>query len=280
MPETLSAAGSRDLALVADCARCVGLCCVALAFVRSADFAVSKPAGEPCTNLEDDYRCRIHPALRDRGFKGCTVFDCRGAGQKVTEMFGSRSWRSDAEARASMFKVFPVVRQLHDMLWFLHSVSKRRETAPISEALDAMYREIDAITEDPADVLIGTDVEQVRQRVNEILRTASELVRASDAGKRARLPKKVRAGADLIGARLARLDLRGADLRGALLIAADLSGSDLRNADLIAADLRDANLAGADLSSAIYVTQMQINAANGDVHTKLPEGVDRPTHWK
>ncbi|WP_309615342.1 pentapeptide repeat-containing protein, partial [Salinibacterium sp.] len=68
-------------------------------------------------------------------------------------------------------------------------------------------------------------------------------------------------------------------LRGAWLIGADLREADLRRADLIAADLRDADVSGADLSEAIFLTQMQVNAANGDANTLLPEGVKRPTHW-
>ena len=42
--------------LTADCGRCFGLCCVALPFSRSADFAYDKPAGEPCVNLQPDSR--------------------------------------------------------------------------------------------------------------------------------------------------------------------------------------------------------------------------------
>lgn len=64
-----------------DCANCFGLCCVALAFSRSSDFPVDKPAGEPCVNLVDDDSCAIHDRLRPSGCRGCTVFDCFGAGQ-------------------------------------------------------------------------------------------------------------------------------------------------------------------------------------------------------
>ena len=48
------------LELRADCERCVGLCCVALPFTASADFAFDKEAGEPCRNLTADLRCGIH----------------------------------------------------------------------------------------------------------------------------------------------------------------------------------------------------------------------------
>ena len=60
-------------ALRADCSRCQALCCVALAFSRSADFAIDKEAGEPCDPLSEDDTCRMHARLRGSGFPGCTV---------------------------------------------------------------------------------------------------------------------------------------------------------------------------------------------------------------
>ncbi|WP_354191634.1 pentapeptide repeat-containing protein [Arthrobacter sp. UYCu712] len=73
--------------------------------------------------------------------------------------------------------------------------------------------------------------------------------------------------------------LSGADLRGAYLIAADLRDCDLSGADLLGADLRDARLEGADLSKTLYLTQAQLNAAQGDAHTRLPSDFSSPTHW-
>lgn len=277
-------ASSNDRAenLVADCAQCVGLCCVALAFARSVDFAFDKPAGEPCVNLEDDFLCRIHPMLRDRGFTGCTVFDCLGAGQKVTgTIFGGKDWRQSFDLRDPMFAVFPIVRQLHEMLWYLHSVSDRAETRPIVGKLNAMYREVERLTEGSAEQVLALNLEGVRDRVNEVLSEISTRVRAGTRGATKRqILKKVHSGADLMGAQLSEQDLRGADLRGALLIGAGLRKTDLRRADLIAADLRNADVSGADLSEAIFLTQMQVNAANGDFETLLPEGITRPRHWE
>src|SRR3712207_1669218 len=106
--------------LRADCANCAGLCCVAPAFAASADFAVDKPAGTPCRHLRDDFRCGVHDRLRERGFPGCTVFDCFGAGQQLTQgTFGGRSWREAPELAAAQFAVLPVMRQLHEILWYL-----------------------------------------------------------------------------------------------------------------------------------------------------------------
>ena len=106
--------------LRADCARCFGLCCVAPAFAASADFAIDKPAGRPCPNLGADFRCGIHHELRGRGFAGCAVFDCFGAGQRIAQVtFGGRDWRRSPELAEPMFAAFAVLRQLHELLWYL-----------------------------------------------------------------------------------------------------------------------------------------------------------------
>ncbi|MNV89384.1 Pentapeptide repeats (8 copies) [compost metagenome] len=84
---------------------------------------------------------------------------------------------------------------------------------------------------------------------------------------------------DWIGAHLRGADLPGINLRGTLLIAADLRDADLRYAEWIGADLRDADLSGADLTGGIYLTQAQLNAAQGSRSTKLPPRLDKPVHW-
>ncbi|GAA1347240.1 pentapeptide repeat-containing protein [Arthrobacter roseus] len=269
--------------LAADCANCAGLCCVALAFAKSADFAFDKPAGDPCENLQDDFLCQIHPTLRDRGFKGCTVFDCFGAGQKVTQItYGGQTWRQAPEQRAEMFAVFPVVRQLQELLWYLNEAMNQAQTGPIREDLEAAYTTTERLSESPADVVLDIDMGAHRDSVNEVLSQVSELVRGSAEPPkwRSKTNRKIKPGADLIGAKLKNADLRGANLRGAYLIAADLHGADLRDADLIGADLRDADLGGADLSSSLFLTQPQVNSATGDAETRLPPSLVAPSHWK
>lgn len=93
--------------LQADCQSCFGLCCTALNIVASSDFAINKPAGRPCPNLQDNYSCHIHSQLRETGFKGCTVFDCLGAGQQVSQVtFHGQDWRQSREHADKMFRVF------------------------------------------------------------------------------------------------------------------------------------------------------------------------------
>lgn len=274
--------------LRADCSRCVGLCCVALAFARSADFAFDKAAGDPCVNLDRDDRCSIHPHLRERGFRGCTVFDCFGAGQQVTQhTFDGQGWRDDAERRREMFAVFPLMRQLHELLWYLEEALALPAAAGIHPSLRRAHADVRSLTDAPGAVIVETDIEDLRAPAADLLRDAARLTREAGPvgtgpigdGRKRTARSRIRPGADLLGADLRGADLRGAELRGALLIAADLRDADLSRAELIGADLRDARLDGADLREAIYLTQVQVNAATGDGRTLLPPALDRPGHW-
>jgi uncharacterized protein YjbI with pentapeptide repeats len=261
--------------LRADCANCFGLCCVALNFTASAEFAVDKAAGQPCANLRDDFRCGIHPRLRDEGYSGCTVFDCLGAGQKVSQVtFGGRDWRGAPHAR-QMFDVLPVMRQLHELLWYVAGALALPAVEPVHDALRRALDETERLTAADAVTLLGTDVAALRGDVNTLLSRASELARAGAPG-----PRRDHRGANLIGAKLRAADLRGANLRGAFLIAADLRGADLRAADVTGADLRDADLSGADLSTVLFLTQSQLNSAKGSAATRLPGPFDRPGRWR
>ncbi|MDQ0792294.1 pentapeptide repeat-containing protein [Streptomyces sp. B1I3] len=266
-------------ALRADCANCFGLCCVALTLTASADFAINKDAGEPCRNLRDDFRCGIHARLRPAGFSGCTVYDCFGAGQKVSqETYGGRDWKRAPDTAPQMFQVFPVMRRLHELLWYLTEALALPAAEPVHGELRAAFEATERLTHGSAEDLAELDVSAHREKVAALLQRAGELVRST--GPRGnRRDKRIRRGADLIGARLQGADLRGADLRGAYLIAADLRGADLRGADLIGADFRDADLSDADLTGTLFVTQSQLNAAKGNAATRLPRSLGRPTHW-
>lgn len=266
--------GSR-LDLKPDCGNCFGLCCVAPAFSASADFAIDKEAGKPCPNLRGDFGCAIHHRLRQQGFRGCIVYDCFGAGQKVAQVsYCGQDWRQAPDTAQQMFDVFLIMRQLHEMLWYLTEALTLRPASNLREELKAVLNETEQLTHDSPEALMQLDVAGHRERVNALLLRVSELVRV---GVRRR--KKDANGADLIGANLKGADLRGANLRGAYLIGANLERADLRLADLTGADLRDADLTAADLTESIFLTQSQVNAAQGDVNTKLPPSLTRPPHW-
>lgn len=275
--------GKNPLSLQSDCENCFGLCCVALPYAASSDFAIDKDAGQPCPNLQSDFRCGVHNNLRQLGFRGCTVYDCFGAGQKVSHVtFGGDDWRQVPGSAKQMFEVFPIMRQLHELLWYLTEALTLQPASPIHDELRLALNETERLTHLSADSLMKLDVAAHRADVNVLLLRTSELVRAETLRKQknhAGRQKTYGRGADLIGANLKGADLRGANLRGAYLIAANLKGADLRVADLIGADFRDADLSGANLTDSIFLTQAQLNAAQGDGDTKLPPSLTRPTHW-
>ncbi|MCW2738511.1 pentapeptide repeat-containing protein [Nocardioides sp.] len=255
--------------LSSDCSRCSGLCCVLLPFSRSDGFGVTKPGGTPCANLASDDGCSIHATLRQDGWVGCTRFECFGAGQHVTQVtYGGASWRDQADL-GEMAAVLSVVRSLHEMLLHLGTAADR---APGSVP-DGLVEEILELDRADPVTLLTSDVDHLYERVGTVLDAASLRVR-SGSGSTADLTR-----ADLAGKDLRRRDLRGATLRGALLIRADLRGLDLHATDLLGADLRDADVRGTDLSTTLFLTQPQLNAADGDATTELPEDLARPGHW-
>ena len=263
------------ISLRADCESCFGLCCVIPAFSASADFAITKKAGHACPNLTPDFRCGIHTRLRDEGFRGCTVYDCFGAGQKVSQVtFGGADWRQTPLTAKQMLTVFPIMRDLHELLWYLSEALTLQPTGPLHAELGLALAETERLTFLSPDGLTQLDLDSQRQVVNTLLLATSELVRSEYRNER----KELR-GADLIGANLAGADLRGSSLRGAYLIGADLSHADLRMADLTGADLRGANIKGADLSESIFLIQSQVDAAKGDRATMLPAALTHPRHW-
>lgn len=269
--------------LRADCEKCFGLCCVSLYFSASEGFPIDKEAGQPCINLQSDFRCCVHKSLRERNLKGCIAFDCFGAGQKVAQIsFGGHDWWKVRESSKQMFEVFLIMRQLHELLWYLTEALTLQPARPIHGALSSMLDETERLTHLSPDSLMELDVAVHRADVNILLLKTSELVRAeARRGQKAhsRRQKTFGRGADLIAADLRRIDLIGANLRGAYLIAANLRGTDLSGTDLIGADFRDADIRGADLTKSIFLTQAQLNAAKGDTSTKLPSSLTHPTHW-
>ena len=279
LPEELQHAApvtdERRLSLRADCERCFGLCCVAPAFVASDDFAITKDAGRPCPNLQSDFRCAIHHRLRQKGFPGCAVYDCFGAGQKVAQVtFGGQDWRRTRRIAVQMFEVFTIMRQLHELLWYLTEALTLQQVGPLHDELSLARQATDRLTEGSPKALLQLDVAAHRRVVSSLLRQTSENARFE-----IQHTKTDYRGADLIGAKLEGADLRGAGLRGAYLIGADLRRADLRMADLIGADLRGADLGGANLTGSIFLIQSQLDSAKGDDETRLSPSFVRPTHW-
>jgi uncharacterized protein YjbI with pentapeptide repeats len=264
--------------LRADCGNCFGLCCVALPYAKSADFAFDKDGGTPCRNLQSNYLCGIHNNLRDKGFRGCSAYECFGAGQKVSKIiYNGKDWRTNKDVSQEMFEVYPIIQQLHEMLWYLNEALMNDAAKSIYTELRLCFVETKELTYKSPEFIKSIDVSEHRTKVNKLLTRTSELVRAQVTTKQ---QKNTRRGMDYIGAKLKEADLRGANLRGTFLIAADLRNADLRWSDVIGADFRDADISGANLTGSIFLTQAQVNAAKGNKHTELPGTLTRPAHWE
>lgn len=173
-----------------------------------------------------------------------------------------------------MFAVFAIMRQLHELLWYLAAALALAPARAVHGELRRALTVTQAMTGSPAGALLELDIRAHREQVNAVLLQASELVRAQVPG--GGLDYR---GADLTGASLAKADLTGANLRGARLLGADLSRADLTLADLTGADLRAANLRGADLARSLFLTQSQLDTAEGDSGTTLPPSLARPAQW-
>ncbi|MCC0637751.1 MULTISPECIES: pentapeptide repeat-containing protein [unclassified Clostridioides] len=267
-----------------DCEKCFGLCCVALYFSASEGFPADKESGKPCTNLQSDFKCSVHKNLRNQGFRGCTTYDCFGSGQKVAQVtYKGKNWIQEPELANQMFEVFLIMRQLHEMLWYLKEASTLDIPNSIKEKLNLIIEETDELTNMSPEQLIDLDIISHRTKVNSLLSQASDFVleKAKSFVKTSNFKnkKKLSKSIDLIGVDLRKTNLIGADLKGKFLIAANLRETDLSGANLIGADLRDCDIRGANLKNSVFLTQLQINTAKGDSNTKLPDTLVHPKYW-
>ena len=168
-----------DLYLAADCGNCCGLCCVAPAFAVSPEFALDKPAGHPCPHLQANFHCDIHARLPQEGFVGCALYDCHGAGQKVSQLtFGGQDWRTSPDLAEQMFAVFAVMRDLHDLLWYLVNALNLGPAAPVHAELTAALEQTERLTHLDAAALVRLDVGAQQRMVSALLLHVGDLVRA------------------------------------------------------------------------------------------------------
>ncbi|NIY73345.1 hypothetical protein HCZ30_12995 [Marivivens donghaensis] len=134
--------------LTSDCMNCAALCCVSLVLDKGKMFAIDKPAGKPCPNL-GGHLCTIHESLENEGFKGCTLYDCAGAGQRVTqERFNGESWRDAPELLPAMMRDFANLRPLHERLTMLVAAEKYSLTPELEERRQQLIRKTSRIWSD------------------------------------------------------------------------------------------------------------------------------------
>lgn len=266
-----------------DCEKCFGFCCSALYFAKAEGFPEDKVAGKPCMNLKEDFKCKIHKSLSKKGLKGCTTYECFGAGQKIAQdTYKGESWLDNKEKASEMFDAFVKMMQLHEMLWYLAEAYRIERKDKEREAIKKIIDETINISNLAGDKLIKYDIVAHRFKVNKLLLKTSESVRKYYKGKykgNFKCKKFMAGRPNLINADLRRNELRGENLSSALLIAANLSKMNLSGIDFLGADLIDTDITGSNLRNAVYLTQFQINSAKGDGKTVLPPTLQRPFNW-
>jgi hypothetical protein len=270
--------------LRSDCGKCFGFCCTALCFAKTDGFPVDKPEGEPCPKLQMDFKCRVYGDLKKLGYKGCTGYDCFGAGQRVAKVtYGGNDWRRKPDSKEQMLRVFGVMQELHEMLWYLAEACTLLAGTPSQAEAEVLLQGLEIVAQLGPEQLLDLNLDAYRSKASAHIKKAGEEAQKRVPGGLNLYPvqrKAPKRRLNLMGADLQKNDLTGADLRGAYLIAANLQETDLSYADLLGADLRDTDICGANLQKSIFLTQMQVNTAKGDAHTKLPSWLQRPEHWE
>jgi len=265
--------------LKSKCDACFGLCCVALFFSKTDGFPHDKIAGEACSHLAFDHRCDVYPDLKRLGYKGCITFECFGAGQKISQVtFANQDWRRDPVISKNMFDSFQVMRQLHEMIHYVSEAILRNETISIHRKLSEILIKLIDNTNLSSDNLLKLSLSDLHNEVDVLLTVASELV----LGEGKPFPKYIRKlgrSVDLMGKDLRQVDLRNSNLRSSLLIASNFQGIDFGSSNFLGADMRDALIMDANLSDALFLTQAQINSAEGNSRTRLPKTLVHPKHW-
>jgi hypothetical protein len=151
---------------------------VAPAFVKSSDFAITKPPGKPCPKLTADFRCSIHDRLRPEGFPGCVAYDCFGAGQKVTQItYRGDTWRSSPNIAGEMFEVFGVMQLLHSMLTYMTEALELAGSGPLGIELRKKFAELESLSLGTPAEILAIEMDSQRRVVGGLLDEVSRLVR-------------------------------------------------------------------------------------------------------
>lgn len=261
--------------LKSDCSKCSGLCCTALLFSEIDGFPENKPAGRPCSNLQKDFRCKIHEDLEKNKMKGCIGYDCFGAGQQVTqEIYLGQTWQNVPKQAKEIFDVFMTVFQLYQIRYFLLESMAILPAEVLKNDMEALIEENEILCNCKPENMITFDIENYRSRANVILKQVCSLLQKSLGCQKKKCPS------DFLGRNFKNKDMRGLDLSTKLLIAANFNNCIFHGTIFLGADTRDADFSNADLREAVFLSQGQINSAKGNRKTKLPGHLDYPITWR
>ena len=106
-----------------------------------------------------------------------------------------------------MYDAFPVMHQLHEMLWYLNEAILLKATQSIHKELSKAIEETERLSNLNADELMKVNIPLHRAEVNILLLETSELVwKEMNTARKKRI---IHRGADLMGANLKKKFTRG-----------------------------------------------------------------------
>ena len=256
------------------CNECSGLCCVALYFSKFDGFPADKVAGTPCCYLDSHYCCSIHRELHSKHMKGCLAYDCCGAGQIVTHLYGEKNWKSKPCIAQEEFDVFVKTFYLQQILLYLSEVLTLQPVKELWEEANICSNELNLLLKSSPQEILDFDTEFFRTKVDILLNKAWTKVK-----KQVGRSQSIKQKQDFMGHNFKKAKLMGCDFSFTFLIAANLEGCDLTGCNFLGADMRDTNIKNANLSESIFLTQGQINAAIGNLNTRIPKHLNIPSEW-
>ena len=103
-------------------------------------------------------------------------------------------WRDDEETANQMFEVFPIMQQLHEMLWYLTEALTLKVTLSIHSDLRYAFDKIERLTLLSPNSILELDLSAHNGLVNALLLHTSELVRSKHKSSK-RLKKTYGRGA-------------------------------------------------------------------------------------
>lgn len=157
--------------LTPDCSKCAALCCVAFPFDKGEDFGLDKAGNEPCPHIGEGHACTIHETREAKGFSGCIRYDCKGAGQRVTqELFDGRSWQTEAELLAPMSEAMRKMQSIHIELLMMKTLATLPLTPAESGVYDAILSELQPVEAFTPETLAEVPIGEIRKRLKAFLK--------------------------------------------------------------------------------------------------------------
>lgn len=242
-----------------ECQECLGICCTALYFSKIDGFYEDKKAGQDCINLDSQHRCKIYQELLVKNSKGCKIYDCFGAGQKVTQMYLNRQ-----VVDQEVCKIYLIMYQLYQMLWYLLQAKNYGQ-----KQVNGSLQTIQEIIQLSAKEILQTNIDTIIKEAKMALKKASDTLTAIDVTKKQTYFQKD----------LSFKNLDHKDFSMTIMIASNLEGSSLDKTNFLATDIRDTNIKNTDMSNCLFLTQGQINSAIGNQNTQLPSYLTKPETW-